>query len=170
MFTPSFYGFTITLNFIQVLRIELEGPMLSLGALEPLLHRTMKYLAVASSVKGNDGKSRTSVNLHVQPIILKLLVTWLFDHPSAVQCFLDSRPHLTYLLELVSNPNTTVCIRGMAALLLGECVLYNKTSDAGKDAFSIVDAISQKIGLASYFLKFDDMHKSFLFCKVSQTP
>lgn len=148
---------------MQALRIELEAPMLSLGASEPLLHRTMKYLAVASSMNGKDGKFSTSGNLHVQPIFLKLLVTWLFDYPSAVQCLLDSRPHLTYLLELVSNPNTIVCIRGLAAVLLGECVIYNKSADAGKDAFSIVDAISQKIGLTSYLLQFDDMQKSFLF-------
>lgn len=153
----------LSLCITQVLQIELESPMPSLGAPEPLLHRVVKYLALASSTKGKDGKSSSTVNLYVQPIILKLLVTWLSDCPKAVQCFLDSRPHLTYLIELVSNPTMTVCIRGLAAILLGECVIYNKVSDPGKDAFSLVDAISQKIGLTSYFLKFDDMQKSFLF-------
>ncbi|XP_015085185.1 golgin candidate 6 [Solanum pennellii] len=147
----------------KVLQIELEAPTPILGRAEPLLHRMVKYLALASSMKSKDGKSSTSENVFVQPIILKLLTIWLSDCPNAVQCFLDSRPHLTYLLELVSNPTTTVCVRGLAAVLLGECVIYNKSNASGRDAYSIVDAISQKVGLTSYFLKFDEMQKSSLF-------
>ncbi|KAH1038661.1 hypothetical protein J1N35_040404 [Gossypium stocksii] len=147
----------------KVLQIELEAPMPSLGAPELLLHRIVRYLAVASSMKNKDGKPGYS---YVQPIILKLLITWLADCPNAVQCFLDSRPHLTYLLELVSSTSSTVCVRGLAAVLLGECVIYNKCSENGKDSFTIADAISQKIGLTSYFLKFDEMQRSFIFSSV----
>ncbi|CAH1443493.1 unnamed protein product [Lactuca virosa] len=147
----------------KVLQIELESSMPSLGSPEPLLHRMVKYLALASSKKGKDGKSTTPRNSYFQPIILKLLVTWLSDCPNAVQSFLDSRPHLTYLIELVSNSDTTVCARGLAAVVLGECAIYNKSNETGKDAFAIVDAISQKVGLTSYFLKLDEMQKSFLF-------
>lgn len=143
--------------------------MQSLGAPEPLMHRMVKYLALTSSMKSKDGKSSTSGNSYVQANILKLLVTWLADCPSAVHCFLDARPHLTYLLELVSNLSETVCIRGFAAVVLGECVIYNKSTDSGKDAFAIVDTISQKVGLSSYFLKFDEMHKSFVFAESSLT-
>ncbi|CAN4127324.1 unnamed protein product [Withania somnifera] len=146
----------------KVLQIELEAPTPVLGSSEPLLHRMVKYLALASSMKSKDGKSSTSENVFVQPIILKLLIIWLSDCPNAVQSFLDSRPHLTYLLELVSNPTTTVSVRGLAAVLLGECVIYNKSKASGRDAYSIVDAISQKVGLTSYFLKFDEMQKSSL--------
>ncbi|WJX65232.1 Golgin candidate 6 [Trifolium repens] len=153
----------------RVLRIEIEAPMQSLGAPEPLMHRMVKYLALASSMKSKDGKSNTSGNSYVKAIILKLLVTWLADCPNAVHCFLDARPHLTYLLELVSNLSETVCIRGFAAVVLGECVIYNKSTDNGKDAFAIVDLISQKIGLSSYFLKFDEMHKSFVFANVESS-
>lgn len=131
------------------------------------MHRVVKYLALASSMKNKDGKS--SGNSYVEPIILKLLVTWLSDFPSAVNCFLDSRPHITYLLELVSNSSTTVYIKGLAAVLLGECVIYNKSVESGRDAFTIVDSISQKVGLTSYFLKFDEMQKSFLFTSARST-
>ncbi|PQQ13214.1 hypothetical protein Pyn_03321 [Prunus yedoensis var. nudiflora] len=81
----------------------------------------------------------------------------------------DSRPHITYLLELVSNSSTTVYIKGLAAVLLGECVIYNKSVESGKDAFTIVDSISQKVGLTTYFLKFDEMQKSFLFTSARST-
>ncbi|KAE9598979.1 hypothetical protein Lalb_Chr15g0086731 [Lupinus albus] len=150
----------------KVLRIEIEVPMQTLGAPEPLMHRMVKYLAVASSMKQKDRNSTTSGNSYVQVIILKLLVTWLEGCPSAVHCFLDARPHLTYLLELASNLSETSCVRGFAALVLGECVIYNKSNDSGKCAFAIVDAISQKVGLSSYFLKFDEMQKSFAFARV----
>ncbi|KAL2335751.1 hypothetical protein Fmac_016964 [Flemingia macrophylla] len=154
----------------RVLQIEIEAaPMQSLGAPEPLMHRIVKYLAVASSMKSQDGKSSTSGNSYVQAIILKLLITWLTDCPSAVHCFLDARPHLTYLLELVTNLSETVCIRGFAAVVLGECVIYNKSTDSVKDAFAIVDAISQKIGLSSYFLKFEEMQKSLIFVNVGSS-
>ncbi|KAL8543594.1 hypothetical protein ACS0TY_004241 [Phlomoides rotata] len=146
----------------RVLKIELEAPTPSLGGPEPLLHRMVKYLALASSMS-KDGKASVSRAIYVQPIILKLLVVWLFDCPSAVQSFLDSRPHLTYLLELISNENATVSVRGLAAVLLGMCVICNKAIDSGKNAFSIVDAISQKVGFTSYLLRFDEMQKSLLF-------
>lgn len=154
---------SMTWTLVQVLQIELEAPTPSLGGPEPLLHRMVKYLKLASSIKSKDGKASTSGSMYVHPIILKLLVIWLFDCPSAVQCFLDSRPHLTYLLELISNQSTTVSVRGLAAVLLGECVVYNKITESGMNAFSIVDAISQKIGLTSFFLKFDEMQKSLPF-------
>lgn len=143
--------------------------MQSLGAPEPLMHRMVKYLALASSMKSKDGKSRSSENSYIQEYILKLLVTWLADCPAAVHCFLDARPHLTYLLELVSNLSETVCVRDLAAVVLGECVIYNKSTDCGKDAFAIVDTISQKIGLSSYFLKFDEMQKSSIFSSLESS-
>ncbi|KAK1438600.1 hypothetical protein QVD17_04409 [Tagetes erecta] len=147
----------------KVLQIKLESSMPSLESAEPLLHRMVKYLALASSKKGKDGKSTTPRSSYFQPIILKLLVTWLYDCPNAVHSFLESRPHLTYLTELVLNSEATVCARGLAAVVLGECVIFNKITESGKDAFAIVDTISQKIGLTSYFLRLDEMQKSFLF-------
>lgn len=139
--------------------------MPSFGAPEPLMHRIVKYLALAASMKNkydDDEEERFfDGTSYIQPIILRLLVIWLGDCPSAVDSFLDSPAHLPYLLELLSSSSANVCVRGLAALVLGQCVLYNnRSSDSGRDAFSIVDAISQKIGLSTYFLRFDEMQKS----------
>ncbi|KAF8396703.1 hypothetical protein HHK36_018330 [Tetracentron sinense] len=87
-----------------VLRVELEAPMASLGAPEPLMHRIVKYLALASSLRNKDGDYRNT----------------------------------------------------------------SSAGNSGGDAFMVVDAISQKVGLTSYFLKFEEMQKSFLF--VSAMP
>ncbi|KAI3840527.1 hypothetical protein MKW92_023904 [Papaver armeniacum] len=134
-------------TFPFVLQVKLDGPTQSLGTPEPLMHRI-----VVSARKS-----------YTQPIILRLLVTWLAECPNAVESFLDSRHHLTYLLELISSSSETVFTKGLAAILLGECVLYNRSAEGGKDAFMVVDAISQKIGLTSYFLKFEEMQKKFPF-------
>ncbi|KAK6928407.1 Vesicle tethering protein Uso1/P115-like, head domain [Dillenia turbinata] len=153
----------------RVLRIELEVPMPSLEAPELLMHRIVRYSFLASSRNNKIGKSSGIDNLHVQPLFLKLLVIWLAGFPGAVHCFLDARRNLTHLLELVTNESLTVYTRGLAAVLLGECVFYNKSSDNGKDAFSVVDAISQKVGLTAYFQKFDEMQKSFPFSTAKPT-
>lgn len=152
----------------KVLQIELEAPRPTLGGPEPLMHHMVKYLALASS-RTKDGRVSSSGPIYVHSIILKLLVIWLCDCPRAVQCFLDSNPHLTYLLELVSNETATVCARGLAATLLGECVIYNKICDSKKNPFSIIEAINQKMGLTLYFLKFDDMQKSVHFTSTKPT-
>ncbi|KAJ0427464.1 putative uso1/p115-like vesicle tethering protein [Helianthus annuus] len=67
----------------KVLQIKLESSMPSLESAEPLLHRMVKYLALASSRKGKEEKSTTPRSSYFQPIILKLLVTWLYDCPKA---------------------------------------------------------------------------------------
>ncbi|XP_013598305.1 PREDICTED: golgin candidate 6 isoform X1 [Brassica oleracea var. oleracea] len=152
----------------KALKIVLESHVPSMGTPETLFQRIVRYLAVASSMKSKD-KSSTLGKSYIQQIILKLLVTWTVDCPAAVQCFLDSRHHLTYLLELVANPAATVCTRGLASILLGECVIYNKSNENGKDAFSVVDAVSQKMGLTTYFSKFEEMQSSFLFSS-SEAP
>ncbi|XP_077226549.1 golgin Putative 6 [Tasmannia lanceolata] len=156
----------------RALRVELEAPVPSLGVPEPIMHRIVKYLALASTKDKDNGQQNTSVgDSYIQPIILRLLVIWLADCPNAVDSFLDSPAHLTYLLELVSSPSASVCVRGLVAVLLGECVLYNnKSGDNSRDAFTVVDAISQKIGLTSYFLKFDEMQKSIFFISETSTP
>ncbi|CAH8360970.1 unnamed protein product [Eruca vesicaria subsp. sativa] len=153
----------------KALKIVLESHVPSMGTPETLFQRIVRYLAVASSMKSKD-KSSTMGKSYIQQIILKLLVTWTVDCPAAVQCFLDSRHHLTYLLELVANPAATVCIRGLASILLGECVIYNKSNENGKDAFAVVDAVSQKMGLTTYFSKFEEMQSSFIFSSSEAPP
>ncbi|KAK8954397.1 Golgin candidate 6 [Platanthera zijinensis] len=149
----------------RVLQVKLEESVPSLGPPESLLFRLVKYLAFAASTKTGD-KSQTITagsgdGSYIQTIILQLLAIWLADCPNAVCCFLDSPSHLTCLLERVSNPHAGVFVRGLAALVLGECVLHNNSTENGRDAFAVVDAISQKVGLTSYLAQFDELLKAF---------
>lgn len=168
LMTPIYiyiYSVLTPFGIAQVLRVELEAPTSSLGAQEPLMHLIVKYLAL-SSMKYKDGNPKNSISSkdsYIQPVILKLLVTWLADFPDAVHCFLVLRPHLTYLLELVSNLSVSVCTKGLAAVLLGECFLYNKSIDNNKNASMVFDVIREKVGITSYLLKLGEMQKSFIF-------
>jgi Uso1 / p115 like vesicle tethering protein, head region len=132
---------------------------------EPLLQQIVKYLALISSkINKEDTQSQTlpmENSVYLLPLLLQLLVTWLADCPNAVACLLGPPTHLTYLLELVSQPNISVYAWGLAAVILGECVIFNTNNENGKDRFAIADAISQKIGLTSYFMRFDELAKSF---------
>lgn len=125
------------------------------------MHRVMKYLAIAASSGSNDEKQnhKSEGALYIQPLILQLLVTWLADCPNAVNCLLESPGHLTYLLSLVSNPQAGIVVQGLAAIILGECVLYNRNNEIKRDAFSVADALSQKVGLSHFFSKFDELQK-----------
>lgn len=147
----------------RVLQVELDAPVPSFGSPEPLLHRVIKCLALATSMKNKDkdeNMKTISGDSYIPSMILRLLIVWLAECPPAVHCLLDSPAHLTYLLELIVNPHASVCVRGLAAVILGECVIYNKSTENGRDPFAVVDAISQKIGLTSYFLNFDELMKT----------
>lgn len=153
----------------RVLRIQLEVPVSLLSTPELLMPRIVKYLAVATpltykkEVPSNTLSDNNSMWL--QPVLLRLLVTWLADCPDAVNCFLDSPAHLTYMIELISSNGSaaSVHVAGLAAVLLGECIVFNKATEDNKNAFMVVDAISQRIGLTAYFHIWEEMQKSSLF-------
>ncbi|KAF5938585.1 hypothetical protein HYC85_022844 [Camellia sinensis] len=164
LFVAACYYMSSILLYVPDLskeRSEVQTFSRAASVLSHVLKYNMQCKERVCNLTFKEGKPNTSGNAYVQAIILKLLDIWHSDCPSVVQCFLDSRPHLTYLLELVSN--STVCIRGLAVVILGGCVIYNKSSESGKDAFTIVDAISREVGRTSYFLKFEEMQKSIIF-------
>ncbi|KAJ4749902.1 Golgin candidate 6 [Rhynchospora pubera] len=149
----------------KVLKIEIDALAPSLGPTkEPLLRQIVKYSALISSKISKENQSPTLPKdsaVYLLPLLLRLLVTWLADCPNAVACLLGPPTHLTYFLELVLNENIGVYAQGLTAVVLGECVIYNKTNENGPDQFAIADAISQKVGLTSYFLRFDELAKRF---------
>ncbi|KAG2629753.1 hypothetical protein PVAP13_3KG449906 [Panicum virgatum] len=144
----------------RVLQIQLGTPAPSLGRTEPLLHRIVTCLSIAASADGENDQSSHLEESYIQPVILRLLIVWLVDCSNAVNCLLESAVHLNYIIELASSKRYTACVRGLAAVVLGACVLYNASREKGRDTFAVADAISQKIGLTTYFLRFDELRKS----------
>ncbi|CAD6269950.1 unnamed protein product [Miscanthus lutarioriparius] len=145
---------------MEVLQIQLETPTPSLGRTEPVLHRIVTCLSIAASTDGENDQNNQPEEPYIQPVILRLLIIWLVDCSNAVNCLLESAVHLNYIIELASSKRYTACVRGLAAVVLGACILYNASREKGRDAFAVADAISQKIGLTTYFLRFDELRKS----------
>lgn len=146
--------------FFQVLQIQLETLTPSLGRTEPVLHRIVTCLSIAASTEGENNQNNQPEEPYIQPVILRLLIIWLVDCSNAVNCLLESAVHLNFIIELASNKRYAACVRGLAAVVLGACILYNASREKGRDAFAVADAISQKIGLTTYFLRFDELRKS----------
>jgi hypothetical protein len=155
-------------SFLQILQTQLETPKPSLGRTEPLLHRIVTCLSVAASIEGENDQNTKPEESYIQPVILRLLITWLVDCSNAVNCLLESAAHLNYIIELASSKRYTACVRGLSAVVLGACVLYNASREKDHDAFAVADAISQKIGLTTYFLRFDEFQKSLAHPSLEQ--
>eukprot|EP00252_Welwitschia_mirabilis_P026477 TRINITY_DN8701_c0_g1_i1.p1 TRINITY_DN8701_c0_g1~~TRINITY_DN8701_c0_g1_i1.p1 ORF type:complete len:947 (-),score=232.58 TRINITY_DN8701_c0_g1_i1:187-3027(-) len=152
-----------------VLNIQLEIPVSSISSSELLMPRVVKHLAAvcpSSYSKGTSKQGPSEDNsMWLQVALLKLLVTWLADCPDAVSCFLQSPAHLAYIIDLLSGncSSAKIPVTGLVVVLLGECIVFNKSTEDDKDAFMVVDAISQRIGLSTYFSIWDEMQRSPLF-------
>ncbi|KAG0630720.1 hypothetical protein M758_1G199600 [Ceratodon purpureus] len=146
----------------RVLKIPLEIPSFSTSSPELLMARCMKYLAAASPAAASNQDSPGTVWL--QPVFLRLLVTWVVECPPAVTALLFEPAHLPVLIELLGSTGSTasVHVAGLAAVLLGACIIFNSEENS-KDSSAIVDLISQRVGLASFFTKWEDMENSSLF-------
>ncbi|XP_024530596.1 golgin candidate 6 [Selaginella moellendorffii] len=159
----------------RVLSIPLEIPSSRLATPELLLPRCMRYLAAASASVRHESVDNVST-AWLQPVILRLLVTWLAECPPAVAAFLETATHLPFLVELMSSSGSPVSVHvaGLAAVLLGECIVYNEnkpspSSSAGTDASAVLEMVNQRIGLTAFFSKWEDMRLSPLFI-ASSTP
>ena len=118
---------------MQILQIPLEISGSPLGTPEYLMSRCVRYLASAG--KQSQRKSLGSVagsKIWLQPIFLKLLIVWLADCRAAVSSFLEAPAHLPYMVELLNTADSPVSVHvsGLAAVLLGECVLYNTSIES----------------------------------------
>lgn len=145
-----------------MLKIPLEIPVSSLTPAELLMPRCMKYLAAASPTNTSNLHNPGSVWL--QPVFLRLLVTWVVECPPAVTALMEEPAHLPFLIELLGSTGTpgSVHVAGLAAVLLGACIIFNSEENA-KDSSAVVDLISQRVGLTNFFSKWEQMEKSSLF-------
>lgn len=145
-----------------MLKIPLEISSSSTATPELLLPRCMKCLAVASPTNNYNLHNPGSVWL--QPVFLRLLVTWIVECPPAVTALLDEPAHLPFLIELLGSTGSTasVHVAGLGAVLLGACIIFNSEENS-RDSSAIVDLISQRVGLTNFFSKWEDMEKTSIF-------
>ncbi|GJP49102.1 hypothetical protein CLOM_g8362 [Closterium sp. NIES-68] len=190
------------------------------------------YASFASSFSSFSSSSSPSSSspsaVWLQPVLLRLLLTWLSDCPPAVSAFLAPPGHLPFIVGLVSAASSAaaaaampaggpgedgedhegtgggygegysdgydgtgerrrggggggegdgrgmdeggggaagglaVHVGGLAALVLGACVVFNDNSGA-TDAATVVDIITQRIGLAAFFARIEDLKRDSYF-------
>lgn len=151
----------------KVLQIPLEISASTLVAPEHLLSRCMRFLAAASAIGGMRVPAESMAHfqeskLWLWPTMLRFLINWLADCPKAVASFLEPAGHLPYIVELVTSADSQVSIHvhGLAAVLLGECIVFNSGLDGTHSALMVVDIISQRVGLASYFERWEALQRN----------
>eukprot|EP00884_Botryococcus_braunii_P007321 jgi/Botrbrau1/16590/Bobra.0068s0020.1 len=120
-----------------------------------LLHRIPPLLATPST-QGSAAVSN----------LLRTVATWLQECPPAVTAFLAVSPHLPLLLHLIHKRLGDGCtvVTGLAAVVLGECIIYNpdsfpveKRDAGGVPSSSVLGTLTSKVGLAAYFGILDDL-------------
>ena len=76
--------------------------------------------------------------------ILMLLSSWLAGCPLAVTHFLCSENNVAFLVSLLSagDPDPAeLAVQGIAAFLLGLCVLYNDNKDKDNNRLASCDGV-----------------------------
>ena len=151
---------------MQILQIPLEISGSPLGTPEYLMSRCVRYLASAGKQSQSKSSGSAAVSkIWLQPIFLKLLIVWLADCRAAVSSFLEVPAHLPYMIELLNTVDSpaNVHVSGLAAVLLGECVLYTTSIESAHSAHVLVDIISQQVGLSTYFAKWEALQNNHVF-------
>lgn len=162
---------------LHVLTTPLEIPASPLAQVESLLLRCMRWLAAAASAAADrassaplygssGGASSPTTGAWLPAVLLRLLIIWLADCPPAVAAFLHPAAHLPCLVELTvaADSPAGVHVAGLAAVLLGTCIVHNAAQGASSlDAATVVDIIERRIGLSKYFLCWENLRDSPLF-------
>eukprot|EP00898_Chlorokybus_atmophyticus_P003336 jgi/Chlat1/4002/Chrsp26S04071 len=141
-------------------KIPLEIPASPASPPDLLMPRIVQYLSTANRTE--------STGWQLQPVLLRLLATWLYDCPAAVSAFLSTPSHLPFLADIASR-GTTIHAMGLAAVVLGLCLVYN-ADDTAAHASTVLDVINIRIGLPQYFQRWTDMRRSDLFLQAAAAP
>ncbi|KXZ52056.1 hypothetical protein GPECTOR_10g1079 [Gonium pectorale] len=130
--------------------------------------------------------------------LLRLLLLWLHDCPPAVAALLDGAAHVPLLVDLVtgrqglpeaamaaaagaspptastsgggaaSGDGVDPVVSGLAACVLGACILYGKSPPASAPTAAplselVLDVVLSRVGLAHFLFRLDDLRRSPAF-------
>lgn len=102
------------------------------------------------------------------PDILCMLVMWTYDCQPAIAALLGAAAHVPCLLDVVTGrlgaPHPLT--QGLAALLLGVCVLYG----APHDADAVRAAVGQRVGASELLTRLAAMHDDPLWAQGGAPP
>ncbi|GIM09354.1 hypothetical protein Vretimale_13185 [Volvox reticuliferus] len=165
----------------QLLATPLELPPAPCVPADLLMPRLMRYLTAALRPPCGDPARLLVCTL------LRVLLVWLQDCPPAVAALLDGAAHVPLLVDLVigrqgpataaaadtsanascGSGDTVVC--GLAACVLGACILYGKPTAAAAagapppQSDLVLDVVMSRVGLSLFFFRLDDLRRSPVF-------
>ena len=136
-----------------LLRVPLEVQA-ARSALPELLMPRITRLVTDSSRTGAAAADRREL---LMPL-LRLLLVWLYECPSAVAAFLSPPGNLPMLIDLALHGASTL-VSGFAAAVLGVAVVSNAQS-GGCDAQTVVDTIVARLTLSHFFQQWEALRAS----------
>lgn len=144
---------------LKALRVNLEPVTSRANASELLLPRCVRQLAVTHTTE--DEKPQVE---RLQTVILRLLIVWLYECKPAVDAFLSSPGHLPAIADLARTGGSTESphVAALACVVLGCCLL--------EKAGSVLDVVSARVGLQSFFMKWEAMTTSEQYVQAAETP
>jgi hypothetical protein len=144
---------------IKALNVNLEPLSSRSNSSELLLPRCVRQLAVTHSTE--DEKPKVE---HLQTVLLRLLIVWLYGCKPAVDAFLSSPGHLPAIADLarIGGSTQSLHVSALACVVLGCCLIENSGS--------VLDVVSARVGLQNFFMKWEAMSKSDLYSAASHAP
>ena len=144
---------------IKALRVNLEPISARSNASELLMPRCVRQLAVTHT--NEDDKPKVE---RLQTILLRLLIVWLCGCKPAVDTFLSSPGHLPAIADLARAGGSTGSphVAALACVVLGCCLL--------EKSGGVLDVVSARVGLQSFFMKWEAMTSSKEYLEVAEAP
>ena len=143
----------------KALRVNLQPVGSRSSASELLMPRCVRQLAVTHT--NEDDKPKVE---RLQSILLRLLIVWLYGCRPAVDAFLSSPGHLPAIADLARAGGSTgsTHVAALACVVLGCCLL--------EKAGGVLDVVSARVGLQSFFMKWEAMTSSKEYLEVAKAP
>ena len=112
-------------------------------------------------------KERTDLQSQIASVgYLRLLAIWMFQFPSLVVEFLKLPANLTFLIDLINQPDANLHLQGFGALVLGFCFMFNENEDSedmSTNRFALHGIICHRIGLDKFMNKIETLRCSDAF-------
>merc|ERR1712137_768753 len=103
---------------------------------------------------------------------LRLLGIWMYQYPPLVDELLRTSENLTFLIDLINQPDGNEYLQGMCTLLLGFCFMFNENEDpddTSTNRLALHGIICHRIGLDKFMEKIDGLRGSEAFVNAEKT-
>lgn len=94
---------------------------------------------------------------------LRILSIWMFQFPSLITEFLSIPENLTFLIDLINQPDGNIHLQGFCALVIGFCFMFNENEnpeDISNNRLALHGIICHRIGFDKFIQKIELLQSS----------